>query len=270
MPSSNPAFSRNPAFNGKAPATPVTPNGSAAPISAEGLETMYGAPSATPAQTGRISYDDVIVKTALNFVVLVAFAAIGWNVPALAIPAALIGFGLAMVNIFKKQPSPPLILLYAAAEGLFIGAISGVFEARYPGVVVQAVIATICVFAVTLVLFAFGKVRASKRATKIFLIAMIGYVVFSLVNVVLIATGVNQNAFGLSSATIFGIPIGLVLGILVTLLAAYSLVLDFDQIQRAVQAGAPRNQSWSAAFGLVVTVVWLSLELLRFFGLARG
>ncbi|MCU1479727.1 MAG: hypothetical protein JWQ19_513 [Subtercola sp.] len=264
MPSSNPAFSRNPAFNGKAPATPVTP------ISAEGLETMYDAPSATPAQTGRISYDDVIVKTALNFVVLVAFAAIGWNVPALALPAALIGFGLAMVNIFKKQPSPPLILLYSAVEGLFIGAISGVFEARYPGVVVQAVISTICVFAVTLVLFAFGKVRASKRATKIFLIAMIGYLVFSVVNVILIATGVNQNAFGLSSATIFGIPIGLVLGILVTLLAAYSLVLDFDQIQRAVKAGAPRNQSWSAAFGLVVTVVWLYLELLRMFSIVRN
>ncbi|UFS59387.1 Bax inhibitor-1/YccA family protein [Subtercola endophyticus] len=264
MASNNPAFSRNPAFNGKAPAAPVTP------ISAEGLETMYDAPSATPAQTGRISYDDVIVKTALNFVVLVAFAAIGWNVPVLALPAALIGFGLAMVNIFKKQPSPPLILLYSAVEGLFIGAVSSVFEARYPGVVVQAVIATICVFAVTLVLFAFGKVRASKRATKIFLIAMIGYLVFSLVNVVLIVTGVNQNAFGLSSATIFGIPIGLILGVLVTLLAAYSLVLDFDQIQRAVKAGAPRNQSWSAAFGLVVTVVWLYLELLRFFAIARN
>ncbi|GGF19904.1 Bax inhibitor-1/YccA family protein [Subtercola lobariae] len=260
----NPAFSRNPAFSGKAPTTPV------APISADGLQQMYDAPAATPSQTGRISYDDVIVKTALNFVVLVAFAAVGWNIPALALPAALLGFGLAMINIFKKQPSPPLILLYSALEGLFIGAISGVFEARYPGVVVQAVIATICVFAVTLVLFAFGKVRASKRATKIFLIAMVGYIVFSLVNVVLMLTGLNSNAFGLSSATIFGIPLGLILGVFVTILAAYSLVLDFDQIQRAVKAGAPRNQSWSAAFGLVVTVVWLYLELLRMFAIVRN
>ncbi|CAN5292888.1 Bax inhibitor-1/YccA family protein [soil metagenome] len=260
----NPAFSRNPVFNGKAPASP-TPT-----ISAAGLEQMYDAPAATAAQTGRLSYDDVIVKTALNFLVLVAFAAIGWNVPVLALPAALVGFGLAMVNIFKRQPSPPLILLYSAAEGLFIGAISGVFEARYPGVVVQAVLATICVFVVTLVLFASGKVRASKRATKIFLIAIIGYVVFSFVNVILMATGATNNAFGLSSTHIFGIPLGLILGVVVTLLAAYSLVLDFDQIQRGVKAGAPRNQAWSAAFGLVVTVVWLYLELLRMFAIARN
>ncbi|GAA0998130.1 Bax inhibitor-1/YccA family protein [Subtercola frigoramans] len=265
MASNNPAFSRNPVFNGKAPATP-TPT-----ITAAGLEKMYDAPAATAAQTGRLSYDDVIIKTALNFVVLVAFAAVGWNVPVLALPAALLGFGLAMVNIFKKQPSPPLILLYSALQGLFIGAISGVFEARYPGVVIQAVLATICVFAVTLVLFAFGKIRASKRATKIFLIAMVGYIVFSLLNVVLMLTGVNSNAFGLSgSVTLLGIPLGVILGVFVTILAAYSLVLDFDQIQRGVKAGAPRNQAWSAAFGLVMTVVWLYLELLRMFAIARN
>ncbi|MEA9984495.1 MULTISPECIES: Bax inhibitor-1/YccA family membrane protein [Subtercola] len=265
MASQNPAFSRNPVFNGKAPVKP------SATLSADGLQAMYDAPTATAADTDRMSYDDVIVKTGISFIVLLAFAAVGWQIPALAIPGALIGFGLAMVNIFKREPSAPLILLYAGAQGLFIGAISSFFERLFPGVVVQAVIATICVFAVTLALFASGKIRASKRNTKIFMIALIGYAVFSLVNFVLVMTGVNKDAFGLSSSVhLFGIPLGVVLGVVATLLAAYMLVLDFDQIKTGVTAGAPRKYGWSAAFGLVVTLVFLYTQLLRMFAIARN
>jgi uncharacterized YccA/Bax inhibitor family protein len=269
MASNNPAFSRIPVFNGKGldkQSAEQVPT-----LSADGLQQMYDGPTATSADTNRMSYDDVIVKTGVSFIVLLAFALVGWQVPVLAAPAAFIGFGLALVNIFKRKPSAPLVLLYAAAEGLFIGAISGVFESLYPGVVVQAVIATVCVFAVTLALFASGKIRASKRATKVFLIAMVGYMLFSLVNVVLMLTGVQSTGFGLNSTVhILGIPLGLIIGVFVTLLAAYSLVLDFDQIQRGVRAGAPRIYGWSAAFGLVVTVVWLYLELLRMFAIARN
>jgi uncharacterized YccA/Bax inhibitor family protein len=264
----NPAFSRNPAFQPPKGGATTT----AAPtVSAAELQQQYESPSATARDTDRMTVEDTIVKTAISFVILVAGGAVGWAFPALTIPAAIIGFVLAMVNIFKRKPSPPLVLLYAGVQGLFIGGISGIYEAQFNGIVIQAVLATIAVFAVTLILFAFGKVRASKRATKIFMIALIGYVVFSLLNVVLSLTGVVSNPFGLSgSVTLFGIPLGLVLGVLVVIMAAYSLVLDFDLIKQGVANRAPRVYAWTGAFGIMVTVIWLYLELLRFFAIARN
>uniref|UniRef100_UPI00047F6BD8 Bax inhibitor-1/YccA family protein n=1 Tax=Pseudoclavibacter soli TaxID=452623 RepID=UPI00047F6BD8 len=164
--------------------------------------------------------------------------------------------------------SVPLILLYGAAEGVFIGAISGVFESIYPGVVVQAVIATFSVFGVTLALFASGKVRASARGAKILMIAMVGYMVFSLINVGMMLFGGTTSAFGLNpQIEIFGIPLGVIVGVLAVLMAAYSLVLDFDQIQNGVRSGAPASFGWTAAFGLVVTLVWLYIEFLRLFAI---
>ena len=271
--SSNPAFARNPIFNGKAAAT-QTPT-----ISAEGLQELYNSPAATPAQTDRMSYDDVIVKTVGMFFVLLVGAAAGFltNFPAptplgigLMIVGIVGGLVLGIVNAVKREPSVPLILLYAGLEGLAVGALSGFFEARWSGIVLQAVLATFAVFGVTLALFASGKVRASKRATKVFLIAIVGYAVFSLINFVLMITGAVPNAFGLRGVEIFGIPLGLVIGVFAVILAAYSLVLDFDAIQRGVKSGAPRKYGWSAAFGLVVTLVWLYLELLRIIAIFRN
>lgn len=260
----NPAFSHNPAFNGKARAAAETPT-------AEALQELYDRPAATPTETNRMSYDDVIVKTVACFAILLVTAAAGWFVPWLALPGALVGLALGFVNALKREPSVILILLYSAAQGAFVGGLSGILERVYPGVVIQAVLATLCVFAVTLVLFATGKVRASKRATKIFLIAMIGYLVFSAVNFFLMIFNVTDNPWGLrGSVEILGIPLGLVLGVFATLLAAYSLVLDFDFIQRGVRGGAPRKLGWSAAFGLTVTIVWLYVELLRLFAISRN
>ena len=263
---SNPAFSRNPAFqSGKGSVATSTT------VSADALQQQFDAPTATARDTDRMTVEDTIAKTAISFVVLIAAGAVGWAIPAIAIPSAIIGFVLALVNIFKKRPSAPLVLAYAAAQGLFLGGISAFFEADYSGIVVQAVLATVAVFAVTLVLFAFGKVRASAKATKVFFIALIGYVVFSILNVVLSATGAISNPFGLSgSVTILGVPLGLVLGVLVVLLAAYSLVLDFDSIKQGVANRAPRAYAWTGAFGIMVTVVWLYLELLRMFAIARN
>ncbi|MFB2596818.1 Bax inhibitor-1/YccA family protein [Herbiconiux sp. P17] len=271
--SSNPAFSRNPVFNGKgAPAQVPT-------ISAEGLQDMYDRPAATPAETDRMTYEDTIVKTVLMFVVLLATAAVGFlvNYPVptvlglgLMIGGVVGGLVFGLINAFRREPSVPLIMLYAAFEGLAIGAISGFFEARFSGIVLQAVLATFAVFGVTLALFASGKIRASKRATKIFLIAIIGYGVFSLLNFVLMITGAVTDPWGLRGATIGGFPIGIIIGLFAVLLAAYSLVLDFDAIQKGVRSGAPRKYGWSAAFGLVLTLVWLYLELLRIIAIFRS
>jgi len=260
----NPAFSTNPAFqNNGQTATAVAP-------SAENLEQLYQAPSATSADTDRMTVEDTINKSAISFALLVAGAVVGWLVPALYLPAAIVGFVLALVNIFKKKPSPALILSYAGVQGIFVGGISAVFESIYPGIVIQAVIGTLAVVGVTLALFASGKIRASAKATKIFLIAMFGYLAYSLVNVILVWTGVTSSPFGLSGdVKLFGIPLGVVIGVLVVIMGAYSLVLDFDFIQRGVKNRAPRIYGWSGAFGIMVTVIWLYLEILRMLAISR-
>jgi uncharacterized YccA/Bax inhibitor family protein len=267
----NPAFSRNPAFSekGGVVAAPVTP-------SADELLAHYNQPSANAVETDRMTVEDTVMKSAISFVVLLAGAAIGWMTypaaPWLWVVGGLVGFVLALVNIFKREPSAPLILAYAGAQGLFIGGISLLFESLYPGIVVQAVVATLVVVGVTLALFASGKIRASKKATKVFLIAMVGYLVFSLVNVgIMIFGGADGNPWGLrGSVEIAGIPLGVILGIFVVILAAYSLVLDFDAIQQGVRNRAPRKYGWSGAFGIMVTVIWLYTEILRMFAIARN
>jgi uncharacterized YccA/Bax inhibitor family protein len=249
----NPALSNNPAFK----------NGST--VSAQQLQELYERPAASSADTGRMTYEDTAVKTVVLFAVLVATSAVGWFVPALAIVGALVGFVLAMVNTFKREPSVPLIVLYAAAEGLFVGGISQIFNERWSGIPLQAALATFVTVGVTLALFASGKIRASARATKIFLIAMVSYLVFQLVNVVLQLTGVVQSQFGLQSGWL-----GIAIGLLVVVMAAYSLVLDFDQIQQGVRRGIPARYGWTGAFGIMVTVVWLYVEFLRLIAILRG
>jgi uncharacterized YccA/Bax inhibitor family protein len=264
MATSNPAFSQSPAFQNKS---------AAENLSAEKLQEMYESPTATSADTDRMTVEDTIVKTAISFAILLVGAVIGWVVPALWIPAAIVGLVLAFVNIFKnrKKPSPALTLAYAGVQGIFIGGISVFYETAWSGVVLQAVIGTIVVVGVTLALFASGKIRASAKATKIFFIAMIGYLLFSFINVILIWTGANSDPWGLSgSVKIFGIPLGLVIGVLVVIMCAYSLVLDFDAIQQGVKNRAPRVFGWAGAFGIMVTVIWLYLELLRIFAISRN
>ncbi|MCT1478793.1 Bax inhibitor-1/YccA family protein [Microbacterium sp. p3-SID336] len=257
------------------------------------LEGMYAAPSAGAIETDRMSVEDTVWKTAGLFGILLVTAAIGWvlTLGGLSVPerdpyntfqpnllpwmvGALGGFVLAMVITFtsRKKIRPALIFAYAAFEGLFIGGISSYFEVLWPGIVFQATLATLSVVGVTLALFASGKIRASKKATKIFMIAMIGYLVFSLLNLVLMWTGVlpADQAFGMYSAEIMGIPLGLIIGVLVVIMAAYSLVLDFDQIQQGVRNGAPRVYGWLGAFGIMVTVVWLYVEILRIIAIVRG
>lgn len=262
--SSNPAFT-NGAFKNSGDKAVATSG-----MTAQQLDELYSRPAAGPAETDRMSYDDVIMKTVITFVFVLAGAAVGFFLPGLYLPFAFVGFGLALVNIFKKKPSAPLVLAYGAAEGIFLGGLSSILEMRFPGIAFQAVIATAVVFVVVLALFANGKVRASKRATKIFMIAGISYVLFSLVNVGLQLTGVNNDPWGLfSSASLFGIPLGLLIGPIVILMASYSLVLDFTAIQEGVRTGAPRILGWRAAFGLVVTIVWLYTEFLRMISLFR-
>ena len=277
---SNPALSNNPALNGKS-------------LSADELRRIYDQPAAQTQRPGidapatelgiggqqppviqpsdkPMTYENTISKTVMLFLIVLAFGAVGWFVPILALPAAIIGLVLGLVNAFKKEPSVPLIVLYAVFQGVFLGGISGIFESQWSGIVSQAIIGTLAVFAVVLLLFRSGKVRTSPRATKIFMVAIIGYAAFSLINVVLMWTGVNSDPWGMYGAKIFGIPLGVVIGGLAILLASYSLVMDFELIQNGVKNRVPEKWAWSAAFGLMVTLIWLYVEILRILAILRG
>lgn len=217
-----------------------------------------------------MTFEDTIRKTFIAFTFLLVGAVVGWMIPMLMIPAALIGFVLALVNIFKKAPSRALVLAYAGAEGVFIGGISRYFEAQWDGIVTQTVFGTLGVVGVTLLLFLNKKVRTSPKMNKIFLIAMVGYLAFSLVNLGLMMFGITDSQFGLRDTQIFGIPLGVILGILVVFMAAYSLVGDFESVEHGVRNGAPRVYGWKAAFGVVMTVVWLYIEILRMIAIIRS
>lgn len=245
-------------------------------LSQDQLQDMYNAPAAGRADVGRMTFDDVIVKTAACLGVLVAGAAVtlvvGMGLASmLMIVGVLGGFVLGLVNTFKKQPSPALILAYAGLEGLFLGGLTRILDGMFPGVGLQAVIGTLSVFAVTLLLFKSGKVRATPKAMRFFMIAIIGYAVFSLVNMVMVMTGLQTEPFGLrTSVEIMGIPLGVFIGLLAIGLAAFSLIMDFTSIEAGVRAGAPQRFSWTAAFGLTVTLVWLYVEIIRLLAILRG
>ncbi|BCT75389.1 hypothetical protein SCMU_12310 [Sinomonas cyclohexanicum] len=238
------------------------------PMSPEQLDELYRSPSAGPAQTGRMTYDDVIVRTLACLGFVVVGAAVTLAMPAsaslgLMVLGALGGFVLALVNTFKREPVAGLILAYAALEGLFLGGLTRIIDAFAPGVGFQAVLGTVVVAGVTLALYKSGKVRATPGLMKFFLIAIVGYLGFSLVNLGLMLFGVVQNPWGLRGMTVMGIPLGVIVGLLAIVLAAISLIFDFNSVEQGVRAGAPRRYAWTAAFGLTVTLVWLYTEILR-------
>ncbi|WP_415856662.1 Bax inhibitor-1/YccA family membrane protein [Sinomonas sp. G460-2] len=270
------AFGGNPVFRGKnfkgavstAPPIPRSPYGQPA-MSAEQLDELYRAPAAGPAQMGRVTYDDVIVKTLACLGAVIVGAAVTLALPlgaalGLMVLGAIGGFVLALVNTFKREPVPALILAYAALEGLFLGGLTRILDAAAPGIGLQAVLGTFAVAGVTLFLYKSGRVRATPGLMRFFLIAMLGYLAFSIVNLFVMFLAPQTGAWGLrSSVHIFGIPLGVIVGLVAVVLAAISLILDFDSIEKAVRAGAPRSVSWTAAFGLTVTLVWLYTEILR-------
>jgi uncharacterized YccA/Bax inhibitor family protein len=233
---------------------------------AASLENMYSAPSATTADTKRLTYDDVIIKTGGLLALLIVVAALTWQfAPGLWPIGMIVGLVLGLVNSFKRNPSPVLITLYTVAQGVFLGGISLAFASIAVGdsstplsaIVLQAVVATMATFAAALFLFKSGRVRVTPKFTRWLLIALVGYLVFQVANLVLVWTGV-LDGWGMRGGTM-----GIVVGLIAVGLAAASLIVDFDAVKRGVEQGAPARYSWTAAFGLIVTLVWLYLEFLR-------
>ena len=226
-------------------------------------EADYGVATPTysePIPAGeRLTMNDVMVKTGINLGLVAVGAAVAWNAPVLLLLGMVGGLVLGLVNSFKKKVSPILVMTYALMEGLLLGGLSAVVDMRYPGVAIQAVLATLVVAGTTLALFANGKLRATPKLNKIFMIGAIGYMAYGFISIL----GAGIFGSSLNSFSIGGIPLGLVVGLFAVALATYSLLLDFTTTSEAVEAGLPERESWRLAFGLTASLVWLYVEILR-------
>ena len=232
------------------------------------LEQSYNAPAASSIRTGRMTIEDVVAKTGFLFAILVVVGALAWSAN-LGMGAVMLGFlggfVLAMVISFSKTIKPGLVVAYAALEGLALGTISHYYETFYPGIVSQAVIGTIAAFAGVLFMYRTGRVRATPQFTRAVMGAAIGYFILGFVSLIASFFGVGKGYgfYGVSG-------LGLLLAVAGVALASFFLVLDFDQIEKGVAAGVPEKESWRASFGLMVTIVWIYLEVLRLLSILRN
>jgi len=268
MPSSNPAFSRfGGAGNGQQYAgwgNQPQQYGAPGQYGAPAPHDPYAAPSPYAATTTRyLTMDDVVAKTGISFLVTVLAAAAVWALPGqaawgLALPAVVVAFVLGLVISFKQIANPAATLTYGALYGVALGAISEAFNTIYPGIVMQALIGTFGVFAGMLIVYKTGAIRVTPKLTRWVLAAGIGVLVLMLVNILAAWIG-GGVGLGLRS----GGPMAIGFSLLVIGVAAFFLLLDFDMADEAIRRGAPAKFAWYIAFGLLVTVVWLYLEILR-------
>jgi uncharacterized YccA/Bax inhibitor family protein len=289
MQSNNPVFRRSDEFNGRATnaygnqvyggsGTAHTGYGAADPST-----WSVGTPGDTRASSGPMTIDSVVQKTGLSLLVVLVTAFATWvytpdlgNTNTLLSQTALsqlygamtIGglaaFALSMVNSFTRVISPALVLAFCAAEGVALGAFSKFFDYQYgDGIVIQAVIGTFAAFGGTLAAYKFFNIRVTPTFQKWVVAAMFGFVALSLLDVVL---GLFHASFGFNG---FG-PMGLLSSVLGLGLGVLMLILDFDFVERGIAAGLPERESWRAAFGLTVTIIWIYVELLRILSILRG
>lgn len=209
-------------------------------------------------------------KFALMFIMLVAGASFTWKifyeagpeaVGSWMIGSAIAGFVLALIIIFKQTCAPYLALAYALCEGLFLGAISAFYNAAfaetYPAIIMHAVMLTFGCAGTMFVLYRTGLIKATGTFRKVVLIATASIGLFYLVSIIM-------NLFGMQMPYLHDNgPIGIGISVVIVAVAALNLILDFDMIDQGAAAGAPKYFEWYGAFGLMVTMVWLYLEILR-------
>ncbi|MDX2728607.1 Bax inhibitor-1/YccA family protein [Streptomyces sp. PA03-2a] len=293
MRSSNPVFSRrgfsrdngytgfNAAPQAGAPVTGADPyaQGTAANPYATNpyaqQDTRYGAPQA-PTRTGAMTIDDVVTRTAITLGTVVLGAALAWALLpvdeanlgksyGIAIGAALVAFVLSLIQSFKRKPVPALIVSYAAFEGVFLGVISSAVSTYIgPGVVMQAVLGTMCVFAGVLLAYKMRWIRVTRRFYGFVMAAAMGFMLLMVVNLLFAVFG-GGDGLGFRSG-----GLGILFGVIGIILGACFLALDFKQVEDGIAFGAPREESWLAAFGLTMTLVWIYLEMLRLFSILSG
>ncbi|KPI24344.1 Bax inhibitor-1/YccA family protein [Streptomyces sp. NPDC048253] len=232
-------------------------------------QDLHGAPPQAPATTGRMTMDDVVARTATTLGTVVVTAVLSWvllpvdeaNIGksyGIAIGAGLVAMVLALIQSFKRRAAPALILSYAALEGVFLGVISSAVSTYIAdGVVAQAVMGTMAVFAGVLVAYKAGWIRVNRRFYGFVMAAALGFVLLMAVNLLFTVFG-GGDGLGFRSG-----PLGIVFGVIGILLGACFLALDFKQVEDGIAYGAPREEAWLAAFGLTLTLVWIYMEFLR-------
>jgi len=221
---------------------------------------------------GAMTVRGTVTATAVLFVLLLASATAGWmavkektgldgepqvQFPSLAMVGVIVGIGIVFALMFKPQLAKFLAPVYAIAEGFAVGAISKAYESFQSGIVIQAVGATLGVFVVMLVLYRTGIIKVTEKFRRVVVFATLGVMAFYLVSFVLNIAGVDVAFFDKPNA------LGIAFSIGVSVLAALNLALRFDFIEKGVKMGLSKDFEWYAAFGLLVTIVWLYLELLR-------
>ena len=205
-------------------------------------------------------------KTSILLVLMVIAASFTWRMYFTGAGTALLpwtyggaiaGFVIGLVTIFKKEWSPVTSPLYAICEGLFIGGISSILDARFPGIVLQAVMLTFGTLAALLGAYTTGLIVASDKFKRGIIAATGGIMLVYVVTMIL-------GFFHVQVPFIYGSsPMSIGFSIVVVIIAALNLVIDFDFIEQGAKYGAPKYLEWYAAFGLLVTLVWLYLEILR-------
>ena len=225
-----------------------------------------GTGTVTDVRGGAMTLNGTVNRTAMLLVLTLAGALYTWNIfftggAANLMPymlgGAIGGFVVAMVTIFKKTWAPITAPLYAVLEGLFIGAASAVFEQRHPGVVIQATALTFGTLAALLLAYRSGLIKATENFKLGVVAATGGIALVYLANIVM---GFFGHAIPMVNG---GGAIGIGFSAVVVVVAALNLVLDFSFIEEGVAKGAPKYMEWYAAFSLLVTLVWLYLEILR-------
>lgn len=228
-------------------------------------QAPYGDPNAQQfaVQPGRMTIDDVITKSAITMGTLMAVAALTFLFmpqsllgPAWII-SALVAFGTVLFVSFRRKVSPAFVLAFAAIEGVFIGAISKIYETAFNGIVPAAVMGTLVAAAATLGAYKFFRIKVTSKFRKMVMIGTIAYAGVLFVNLILALLGIG-NIFASGNLGFLLLISAVGVG-----LAVFNLILDFDFIEQGIALGAPASESWRAAFGLTVTMVWLYIEMLR-------
>ncbi|GAB3622195.1 hypothetical protein GCM10027418_02770 [Mariniluteicoccus endophyticus] len=260
MRSANPILSRRDAF---------TPSGGGMP---QGYPQFPGQPVDQGFQQPPVSrepqmtMDDVVTKTTVSLaVVVVAAAAVFFLVPVqmvmpVSIVSGLVAFVTSLVVALRRKVSPAAVLFFAAFEGAFVGGLSKVFEYLYPGIVVAAIFATFVAAAVTLGAYKFLNLRMGARLKKVTMIGTIAYAVVMLVNLGFALAGVDLGIRDTGSGASL---LSMAVSAIAVVLCVLNLVMDFEYVEEGVRMGAPASQSWKAAMGLMATLVWMYVELLR-------
>lgn len=237
-------------------------------LTRDDLEQSYEAPAASSLRTGRMTMDDVVARTGTLFGTSLIFGAAAWylQLGGGIIMIALIG-GLitGLFGAFSQKVRPAVYMAYAVFQGLFLGAISRVYELFYNGIVQQAIVATAAAFLGMLFAYRSGRIRVTPKFMRMLIGAAVGYLILALGSLIgsFFGLGGGMGLYGLSG---FG-PMLAIAGVAI---ASFFLILDFDQIEQGVRAGVPHQEAWRAGFGLLMTVIWLYLEVLRLLAILRG